>query len=326
MPARYTIVDLGVLDPSAHAPTSAAVALSNTGTVVGVSDFGPIGQQAFRYDSATPGATITRIGQFVDFSAANDVNDAGQIVGFGQFRADSLPRAFLYAATGQVTDLGTLGGATPSGSAEAINNQGQIVGFSQNRDGQECAVAYTFAGGVTTIADLGTLPGDVSSRASDINDWGVIVGVSTSAGRVGRAVQWVGGQPTALPGLGGASAGAVAINASGVVVGSSGLPAASGGVQHAVLWRNGRITDLETLGNATSSANGINAAGLVVGTTGNVQRAFIYGQGHMVDLNTRIAPDSGWVLTSANDINDRGQIAGTGYHNGVLRAFLITPQ
>ena len=45
----------------------------------------------------------------------------------------------------------------------------------------------------------------------------------------------------------------------------------------------------------------------------------------MVDLNTRIPSDSGWVLQSAADINGSGHIVGAGTHNGQTRAFLLTP-
>ncbi len=45
----------------------------------------------------------------------------------------------------------------------------------------------------------------------------------------------------------------------------------------------------------------------------------------MVDLNTLIGPASGWILNSANAINDLGQITGTGTFDGVNRAFLLTP-
>jgi len=43
------------------------------------------------------------------------------------------------------------------------------------------------------------------------------------------------------------------------------------------------------------------------------------------DLNTLIDPAEGWGLLGASDINDHGQIVGSGYHNGVYRAFRMTP-
>ncbi len=45
----------------------------------------------------------------------------------------------------------------------------------------------------------------------------------------------------------------------------------------------------------------------------------------MTDLQTLIPADAGWTLQQAEAINDHGQIAGTGLHNGQLRAFLLLP-
>lgn len=84
--------------------------------------------------------------------------------------------------------------------------------------------------------------------------------------------------------------------------------------------------DLGSLG-GNSSAGDINILGQVVGlaTVNGENRAFLYTNGTMIDLNTLIDPASGWVLNSANAINDFGQIAGTGTFNGQQRAFLLTP-
>jgi hypothetical protein len=45
----------------------------------------------------------------------------------------------------------------------------------------------------------------------------------------------------------------------------------------------------------------------------------------MIDLNTLISQGSGWELEWATGINDSGQIVGVGFHNGLQRAFLLTP-
>jgi len=43
-------------------------------------------------------------------------------------------------------------------------------------------------------------------------------------------------------------------------------------------------------------------------------------------LNKMIPAGSGWVLLSANGVNNAGQIAGEGLHNGKQHGFLLTPQ
>ncbi len=86
---------------------------------------------------------------------------------------------------------------------------------------------------------------------------------------------------------------------------------------------------------AYSVAIGINNLGQVVGfsgtnfdfysTSGEGIRAFLYSDGVMQDLNSLIAPGSNFVLTQAQAINDRGEIAGAGSINGELHAVLLTP-
>jgi probable HAF family extracellular repeat protein len=60
-------------------------------------------------------------------------------------------------------------------------------------------------------------------------------------------------------------------------------------------------------------------------TTANVQHAFLWEDGVMIDFNDAISPGSGWVLQSGEAINDRGQISGFGLYHGAVRGFLLTP-
>ena len=74
--------------------------------------------------------------------------------------------------------------------------------------------------------------------------------------------------------------------------------------------------------------DGINASGQVTGwsyTTTGTMHAFLYSGGVMTDLNTLIDPTSGWVLQTAQAINDSGQITGYGIIGGQTHAFLLTP-
>jgi probable HAF family extracellular repeat protein len=89
----------------------------------------------------------------------------------------------------------------------------------------------------------------------------------------------------------------------------------------------GTASNLGTLGGLNASAYAINNNGIVVGDStlaDGSQHAFIYRNGRITDLNSLIAT-SGWVLTSARAINDRGQIAGVGTLNGINSGFLLTP-
>jgi probable HAF family extracellular repeat protein len=63
---------------------------------------------------------------------AFSVNERGEVVGGARTVAGDW-RAFLWTATGGITDLGTLGGS--SASAWAINDAGTITGYSTKADG-----------------------------------------------------------------------------------------------------------------------------------------------------------------------------------------------
>ncbi len=78
-----------------------------------------------------------------------------------------------------------------------------------------------------------------------------------------------------------------------------------------------------------SKAYGINDSGQVVGTcsgSDGYNHAFLYSDGAMIDLNTFLPADSGWLLARACAINDSGQIVGIGMNpEGFTGAYLLTP-
>jgi probable HAF family extracellular repeat protein len=143
--------------------------------------------------------------------------------------------------------------------------------------------------------------------------------------------------------LGGRTSGATGINAAGQVVGWS---ETVGGRIHAFLYSGGKMTDLGTLsGNAGyatavgalgqaraqdavqfgSYATAINDLGQVVGnslTAAGTFDPFLYSGGKMIDLNNLLAANSPVTFTSAEAINDRGQILVTSSDG---RSFLLTP-
>jgi probable HAF family extracellular repeat protein len=89
------------------------------------------------------------------------------------------------------------------------------------------------------------------------------------------------------------------------------------------------MTDLGHLGGGTSRATAINNNEVVVGFSTRINGtgyAFSWTRaGGMVDLNTLLPLNSGWVLMEADGINDNGQITGYGLHNGAGRAFRLSP-
>jgi probable HAF family extracellular repeat protein len=120
---------------------------------------------------------------------------------------------------------------------------------------------------------------------------------------------------------------------------------------HACFWEKGIPEDLGTLNpNEGSEAYGLNDRGQIVGRSGN--DAFLWEQAAMKNLGTGAAynvnnagtviadsflwqhgvrtqllsllpANSGWTSLEGRDINDRGEITGSGIHNGNTRAFLM---
>ena len=179
--------------------------------------------------------------------------------------------------------------------------------------------------------------------ARDINDSGQVVGSATTVEGQGRAFLYSDGQALNLGTLGPVftspnysnSSSGEAVNNSGQVVGTAfygGITPASG-LRRAFLYSNGAISDLGILpGFARSTGTDINDLGQVVGYSdlgggygGGGNRAFLYSDGELRNLNDLIPPDSGWTLSNAEAINNNGQIAGTGIFSGRYRAFLATP-
>jgi probable HAF family extracellular repeat protein len=237
-----------------------------------------------------------------NFSQANAVNDAGQVVGTcGLKDADGKPlwlRAVLWSH-GQTTDLGLLEGGTSS-EAFGINNKGQAVGRGNVADGS--IHAFLWDG---TLHEIGTLGGS-HSEAWAINDAGKVVGMSTTADEVNHAFLWDGTMRD-LGTLGGIRSFAYDINEAGDVVGTA---EDKSGHLHAVMWADGGPPiDLGTLGGTGSLATGTNNSGMVVGTSftkdDKTQHPFLWVGNVMSDLHTL---KKTWGIPSR--INDGGVVVG----------------
>jgi probable HAF family extracellular repeat protein len=163
--------------------------------------------------------------------------------------------------------------------AQSINNLGQAVGYSRNGlSGPSGRGTAEFWSSSQVVTHLGSLGGNYSF-AADINDAGQIVGSSYLPGTTNsHATLWnVGAYGTAidLGTLGGASSSALAMNGSGTIVGQSTTGAGS---FHAALWRANAIVDLN-------------------------------------NLLDPAAVSAGWVLSSANNINDNGVVVGQAFNS-----------
>lgn len=147
------------------------IAINNSGVVLGQYVAGT-SQSPWPFLHPS-GQRIPGLGGWGQF--ATDLNDAGQVVGFGTAITSEgeEQHAFLHA-DGQTRDLGTFGGwhSRPSD----INNAGQIVGTAGTEDNSRHA--FLWDDGVMT--DLGTLGGR-NSVATAVNERGQVVGFSEVA-------------------------------------------------------------------------------------------------------------------------------------------------
>lgn len=301
--ALYAVTDLGTLPPF---DMSVAHAINATGEVVGRATDANYGLRAFRYSN----------GQMQDLGPgaldAFDINASGQIVGVAG--GDTPAYAFLYSG-GILAALGQ--GSTV---ASAINDRGEIAGQA---DGGR---AFIYSNGV--LRDLGTLPGDSAAYAIGITAIGHAAGASFTNCQqrcTARAFLYDGVGLRDLSGsLNATSSTAVALNDRDEVVVNTELLVPGSAYYHAFLYRGGSLHDLDPGGSGGIRGAGINNVGQVVGEREG--HAFLYSGGQRFDLNTFISPAAGWQLTAANDINDAGQIVGEGLHNGLRRAFLLTPR
>ena len=338
----YTIDDLGTLGGT----NSYGAAINAAGNVTGVSwltsSVHAGGVHAFRY---VDGIGMSDLGVLppagVNFSFGYGINSFGQIAG-GSYAAEAgtAIRAMMATATGLI-DLGALSNTDDASVAFDINDRGQVTGWSFNRAADRHAFVWTAAGG---MRDIGTLGGDYSSGQS-INESGQIAGESKIGTGAILAFRFTEGAGMISLGTlsGGTKSSGYGINNSGQVVGESdtgpivGFPRLKGGSfggigegPYAFLWTEGvGMRNLGDLGGGTSRATAISNNGVVVGVSTVIDGAFhafrwTQAEG-MIDLNTLLPPNSGWVLLEADGVNDNGQITGFGLRNGFRHAFRLNP-
>jgi len=309
-PARsQEITDLGTL---AGGWSSQATGINAGGQVVGFSSTADGTTHAFLYAYGT----MTDLGTLGSNSSfAYGINASGEVVGTVE-DADFSQSAFVYSG-GVMTALGTLAGGTGSYGA-AINDSGQVAGYAPMPGAIWYPILYS--DGVVTNVDT---IGGTQAAATGINASGQVVGWVANADGVIHAFLYTGGSMIDLGAYGTESV-AFGMNASGQVVGYF-VP---GVYRHAFLYSNGVMTDLGApLPALESYAFGINASGQIAGALqmdGSTQHAALYSGSSWTDLNSLLPPASGWVLESAEAINDSGQIVGYGTIGGQRHAFLLT--
>ena len=337
----YTITGIGM-----EYSASSAAAINNSGQVVGHVRVGN------NYHAVVSNAgVVTDLGTFgTTDSQARDINDSGNIL---------VAAGTSYCYQGFVsfnnpTDYYLLGNSTQSRISQGyatvvsrLSNNGTAMGNYEyvEPDGvyyPETKYGVAIGGGTTTplpnwqtwnsgTAYLGgpnpDYPVETYSEARDISDSGLIVGGCYGFETSG-ACMWRNGQITYLSGQ--HLIEAKAVNASGKI---AGVMYVNSQVRMFV-WDNGTVADLGMPGGNRQfdyyDTWAMNDSGVIVGsgfdTTSRTYTPFIVLDGTIRDLNTLLPANSGWQLTSVNDINEQGQIVGNGIApDGTTRGFLLQP-
>ena len=172
---------------------------NNRGQIVGAAetstqDANCISPQVLDYEAVIWGPKPGQIQALRPFrgdsvGVALDINEKGQVVGVSGDCApysQAIAHALLWQH-GRPFHLGSLGGHNGT-IPFVINNRGEIVGFSDLAD-EVTTHAFLWTR-ENHMRDLGTLPGDVFSSASGINEKGQVVGGSCDAGGNCRDFLW----------------------------------------------------------------------------------------------------------------------------------------
>jgi probable HAF family extracellular repeat protein len=309
--SKATLTDLGTLGGE----ESVAYDLNEKGQVVGKSQTASGDWHAFLWKDGS----MKDLGSLGGESCACAINEKGEVAGYAYLKGSrGACRAVRWSATGEMTTLGWLKDWVECRGG-AIGDTGTVIGWAASEDtSQSAALMWTRDRAVP-------LPSDSASAAHDINAKNVVVGYEGFNGRR-TAVTWhVGAKPTKLPDLGDGWSEARAVNADGHVVG---FRQPTGGRACAFISRGGKLDELKNLdGYPMSVAQGINDSDQVVGyvwkgkDNDRTERAFVWRDGSMVDLNTLVTGDA--VIQRARRINNHGQITAAALINGKAHACLV---
>lgn len=291
-----------------------AAHITNAGVIAGNAVFN--GSTVHGFITRNGVATqITGLGGSSQPIEVRDINERAQVVGRYYLRGDATGfrnRGFVYQ-NGEMQDVNVF---LPAESwATGIDNAGRIVGAYWYLGGPPRGY-LRFADG--SFRDIGALPfATPFTSPMAINGRGQVVGGSgpwTGGPLENRPFLYQDGTMRNLGHLGGELGLADDINERGQVTGSSSLGAP--GVEHAFLWQNGRMIDIDgRQGVGRSHGYSINEHGHVVGASDHLG-PFVWRGKKMESLTALIDPAGGYRMTSAWDINDKGQIVGTAEQAG----------
>ncbi len=268
-----------------------------------------------------------------------DLNDNGQVAGYSN-DVNGIKQAVRWESNGAITTLGQL---TPNGTGGSfgIANNGDVVGYADVYTGWEIFHAFKYHDGsgmtdLRTFADPSQWYGGYS-QAYDINNNGQSVGLAYDDDwnchafihNDDNGMQMLQEDPAHPASCDSIEWYASAINYNEVIGGLIYNYSLTGSRPY--YWPTPSSDPIAIAMPAeypNAEIYGINDDEQMVGLMWNdsQDRAFMFAPvTGFVDLNSLVDSDSGWTLEFARDINDAGQIVGTGKFNGLTRAFILNP-
>jgi probable HAF family extracellular repeat protein len=328
-PAPYSVIDI-----------SQFLASNSVGGGTETTDVGDINDHGQLVANFGGRAYVVRGGESTDIPFPDPgvgfglgLSPAGKVTGHFLAGTD-LYQAFLFDGA-QLTDIDSADHFRSLGYA--VNDAGQVAGTYQTvftlraarfSNGNVLDIPFPDPFSPEEPKPGYVAPEPASSDALDINSAGHITGFVYFDG-FGLKPFYFDGVSTHYMSLDFGDGAGYALNDGGQVVGYS---QTEDGNLSATLWTNKGQTQtfLPPLNDTfnTTIANDINNQGQIVGLARTVEenrRAVLWQNGQIIDLNTLIPANSGWVLEDATHINNRGEILGRGRINqGEERQFVLT--
>ncbi len=311
---RYTVADLTAGSKQKYSFISAS-GINDKGEVAGQVD-----GRAFWWRNGE----LSFIGQLPGSTScgATDVNDAGQIVGtcsFGEW-----DKKYFFWQSGQMQNLGS----APFLIHKIIINKSGEVLFNLETKHETSAVLWRNGqqkilgnGWPWALNDKGQVAGIREGNTK------LKVGSKRREEPIMSAVVWQNGETVTA-----GKAGSIAVllnNRYDLVLWEEDY-SVSPALRRSFLVRGGKKTllgkfKINVKDQQIIAETAINEHCQILGTGLRGNGVFLWQNEVWYDLKNLIPANPGWTLGSVQDINESGQIAGSGTLNGKTRAFLLTP-
>jgi hypothetical protein len=268
---------LYILPTPASSMQNRAVRINNNSQAVGWTQISSGGSSYYRgayWELGDPLVTMNTVtGTVTDNSFASAINDAGQVVGYG----DGIVSVNILMNGDQGVRWTKSGGANPLNIGlifqdqnaytrlTAVNSFGTACGYGQDESGNDHVIRHK-----NTLQDMGVPVGMTKALATGINDAADMSVTAKSGSNPHRAYRW-----TTLGGF-------------------SMLPVYSG---------------LSTYSHITTD---INESGHVIGHATGSGNFFplIWRDGGVIKINDMLINTNGWKISEVNDLSDRGEMVG----------------